>query len=628
MWKRIGNDGRSMVMNRYINPIILILLSWAVLGRSDALPQEVAVKAYVDKTVIGLGQEFSLSVEISGKDAGDAGDPVMPAMDAFAAFLGSGSSQNIQFVNGRMSVSRTITYHYQASATGKFQIGAVRVTHKGKEYTTVPIDLTIQDAPVRQTQPSPSRRTPAAAEPSGGLSDQDLFVRAQVSKKTLYPNEAAVITYRLYTRQNVTSLGISKLPASSGFWTEEFELPQQLITSNEVLDGRQYTTAVIKKIALFPTGPGTKTIEPMVLDCDVQVRRAQSNDPFSNFFDDSFFFGRTVRKTLASPSLVLEVLPFPQEGRPADFSGLTGSFRAESSVDKNAVKTNEAITYRIKISGQGNIKAIPQPQPVFPGDFEVYPPKSSETLDRSGQTVSGSKTFEYVLIPRVQGRQKILPVKLTYFDPASRQYRTAETREAVIDVEKGSEMFTAVPSGLSKQEVKLLGQDIRFIKLDSPSFSRIGDSPARHALFWIVLLLPLSGITAAYAYRRHLDRLSGDIGYAREKRAGRLAKKGLASASALVREGRDREFYAEVGHAMTRFLGDKLNIAEAGMISEEVKARLCKAGVDQSAIDEYFACLGICDLKRFSPAGSDPKEMREFLGRAEKALGSMARRLK
>ncbi|MBN1895984.1 protein BatD [bacterium] len=604
-----------------------ILLSWAAVGLSELFPQDLAVKAYVDKTVVGLGQEFSLSVEISGKDAGDADDPVLPAMDAFAAFLGSGSSQNIQFVNGRMSVSRTITYHYQTSATGKFTIGAVRVAHKGKEYTTVPIDITIQDAPVRQSRPAPARRS-QAADPSGGLTDQDLFVRASVSKKTLYPNEPAVITYRLYTRQNVTSLGISKLPASSGFWTEEFELPQQLITSNEVLNGIQYTTAVIKKIALFPTGPGAKTIEPMVIDCDVQVRRAQSNDPFSNFFDDSFFFGRTVRKTLTSPSLELEVLPFPAEGKPVDFSGLTGSFRIESSVDKKAVKTNEAITYRIKISGQGNIKAIPQPQPVFPGDFEVYPPKSSETIDRSGQTVSGSKTFEYVLIPRIQGRQRILPVKLTYFDPASRKYRTAETREAVIEVEKGSDMFTAVPSGLSKQEVKLLGQDIRFIKLDSPSFSRIGDSPVRHALFWIVLLLPLSGIAAAYAYRRHVDRLSGDIGYAREKRASRLAKKGLASASALVREGRDRAFYAEVGNAMTRFLGDKLNIAEAGMISDEVKARLGKAGVDQAAIDAYFDCLGLCDLKRFSPAGSDLNEMKEFLGRAEKALSSMARQLK
>jgi len=615
-------------MNRHINRCVLILFLGLAASQEHLSAQDVAVKAYVDKKVIGLGQEFSLSVEISGKDAGDAGDPVLPEVDTFAAFLGSGSSQNIQFVNGRMSVSRTITYHYQASATGKFQIGAVRVAQNGKEYTTVPIDITIQDAPVRQSQPSPARRSQAAADPSGGLSDQDLFVRAQVSKKTLYPNEAAVITYRLYTRQNVSSLGISKLPASSGFWTEEFELPQQLITSTEVLDGRQYTTAVIKKIALFPTGPGAKTIEPMVLDCDVQVRRAQSNDPFSNFFDDSFFFGRTVRKTVASPSLQLQVLPFPQEGKPADFSGLTGGFRIESSVDKKTVKTNEAIMYRIKISGQGNIKAIPQPQPVFSSDFEVYPPKSSEAIDRSGQTVSGSKTFEYVLIPRVQGRQRILPVKLAYFDPASRQYRVAETREAVIEVEKGSEMFTAVPSGLSKQEVKLLGQDIRFIRLKSPSFSRVGDSPVRHALFWIVLLLPLSGIAAAYAYRRHVDRLSGDIGYAREKRASRLARKGLASASALVREGQGQKFYAEVGNAMTRFLGDKLNIAEAGMMSDEVKARLVKAGVDQAAIDEYFECLGVCDLKRFSPAGANLREMKDFLDRAEKALGFMARRLK
>ena len=593
------------------NIFFLYCMCWLSLPVIAA--DDLVVKAYVDNAVIGLNRQFTLHVELSGKDVNAASNPQLPKMDHFSAYLGSGTSQNMQFINGKMSISKTISYHFQATKIGKFQIDPVTVIAGGEQFQTDLLAIEIQKT---SAQSQPSRRGDTPVQESG-LAEGDLFLRAFVSKRSVFQNEPVIVTYKIYTRVNVSSFGLSKLPGTTGFWVEEFPIDRQPETKAEVLEGKRYTVATIKRMALFPMTPGKKTIDPLGIECEVRVQR-RSRSIFDDFFSDPF--GRSVRRKIQSPAITIDVLPLPEEGKPRDFSGIVGNFKLSSSVDKTSVKTNEAVSLRVAVEGQGNIRTIPELEISFPPDFEIYPPKSSESINRKGSTISGRKSYEYVLVPRVSGLRRIKPVRLTIFEPVSKSYKVLETDEIVIDVTKGDETFIATPAGLTKKEVELLGQDIRFIKTDVTSFRRIGALFSNGLLLITLSAFPLLSLGGAILYRRHSDRIHGDEAYARDRRASRLAKKRLSLANRLLKPSTQKEFYAEVGRALTGYLGDKLNIAEAGIITDEIQNMLHKKGTDEGIVEQYFECLKSCDLQRFSPSNSSEEEMKVFLHKAENAI--------
>lgn len=600
-------------MNHKTIASIVFLYCFFCLGLSTIAADDLAVKVYVDNTVVGLNQQFTLHVELSGKDVNSASNPQLPKMDHFSAYLGSGTSQNMQFINGKMSISKTISYHFQATKIGKFQIDPITVNAGGKQFQTDPLAIEIQKA---STQSRPSRREDTPVQGSGPA-EGDLFLRALVNKRSVFQNEPVTVTYKIYTRVNVSSFGFSKLPGTTGFWVEEFPIGRQPETRAEIMNGKRYTVATIKKMALFPMTPGKKTIDPLGIECKVRVQR-RSRSIFDDFFSDPF--GKSVRKMIQSPAITIDVLPLPEEGRPRDFSGVVGKFKLSSTVDKTNVKTNEAVSLKVIIEGQGNIRTIPELEIPFPPDFEVYPPKSSESVNRKGTTISGRKTYEYVLVPRVSGLRRIKPVRLTTFEPVSKSYKILETDEIVFDVAKGDETFIVTPTGLTKKEVELLGQDIRFIKTEMTSFRRMGTVFSNSFLLLTLSVFPLLTLGGAILYRRHSDRIHGDEAYARDRRASRLAKKRLSLANTLLKPSAQKEFYAEVGRALTGYLGDKLNIAEAGMISDDIQNIFRKKGLDEGVVEYYFECLKGCDLQRFSPSNSSEEEMKTFLHKAENAI--------
>jgi hypothetical protein len=612
-------------MKRRFHSILWPAVFWAACIVSG---QDLAVRTTLDRNLVALNEQFTLSIELTGQGANSASDPQIPAIGQFASFLGSGTSQNIQFVNGKMSVTRVINCYFVATAVGKYQIAPVQVTANGKTVSSAPLDIEIQPAgtgPKAQSQAAPQQ--PGPAQGTGGPADGDLFLRAFVDKKQVIQNEPVVVTTKLYTRVNISGLGMSKMPATAGFWAEDFELPQRPQQATEVIDGKKYTTLTIKRTALFPMSPGAKTIEPMVLDCEVQVR-TRSRDPFADFFDDSFFFGKTVRRQIQSKPLTVEVLPFPDAGKPASFSGLTGRFRISAAADKQNVKTNEAVTYKVVVEGEGNIRQITAPDVAFPPDFEAYPPKTTESISRSGASISGRKTFEYVLIPRAAGDETLSPVALSFYDPGARTYKTVRTDAIALRVEQGTGTYAPVASGgLSKEEVRLIGQDIRFIKTAPAPFKPIGATGIPKFWFWTVMLVPLVFLGGAFAYRKHLDRLSGDVAYARGLRASSAVRRRLSTAKGLIKPETQKRFYAEAGRAIQGYLGDKLNIAEAGMISGEVESILRSKGVGKESIREVFDCLSICDMNRFSPETATVDQMKDFYRRVEAAIVRLDREL-
>ena len=579
---------------------------------------ELKVNAYVERNIIGLNQQFVLKVELSGENANSIKEINLPDTDEFAELLSSGgTSQSIQFINGRMSVQKIFSYYFRAKKTGTFRFPSITVLNKGKKSKSAPFNIQV----VKSTTGSQQKRNRGKRTSVDDTIENNLFLKARVNKRRVYQNEPIIVTYRLYYAVNVTQIGTSKSPNTTGFWAEEFDIPNPPPSSTEVVNGRRYNVAEIKKTALFPTGTGKVTIGALGLDCDVRVQSRRSKDFFDSFFDDPFF-GRTVRKTVFSQPIEIEVLPLPKENRTADFTGAVGHYRITASIDKDSVATNEAITFTLNIAGTGNIRIVGKPKVSFTKDFQQFEPKVSETITRKNNRISGTKKYEYVLIPRFPGLQTIKPIHFSYFDPGKKQYIRLQTKRFNIKVGKGEEQYAMMTPGtsMSKEEVVLLGKDIRFIKKEPDDFIKEGWFFYKSSFFMMILLVPMAAVAGAFVYRRHLDKLSGNIAYARRRRARSAAMRYLKKSRHYLNESTQKEFYGNVSQALLEFLADKLNISSAGIITTEVEGLLRAEKVDDEKISAYLDCLNVCDYQRFAPSKANVAEMKEFYKKASNAI--------
>lgn len=611
------------------SPFKLLVFAATVCGVAPAClyAQDVTVVATVDRTRIGLNEDFTLSVEISGRGAGE---PKLPDMSQFAQLAQTSSSQNFQWINGRASSSTTFQYLFITHAAGSFEIAPVEVEFEGETIRSKPIRIEV----VAAAGTSPQSGTPPGAVPSQPRqdpalsgSDTGVFLKAELERQRVYQNEPVIVSYKIYTTRSISSYSLSKQPNFAGFWVENFEMPRQPQTRQEVINGQRYLVAEIKRTALFPQSAGTQTLEPMIIDCEVQVpaQRRRSRDVFESFFDDPFFT-RTARVTASSKPVEIEVLPLPNN-KPAGFSGAVGGYSLKAVVDRREVKTNEAITLKITASGQGNLRTLSAPRLDLPKDFEIYDPKVAEDINRSDNQISGSKTWEYVMVPRFAGEYEIAGLELAYFDPRAKEYRVARTAPIGLRVSKGAGEALPAGGGISKADVKLLGQDIRFIALAPLPFQNLGGQNYTQPWFWALLFLPVAGLAGALFYRNHQQKLSTNVAYARSRKATQVANKQLRAAKKFLQSNDDKRFYAEVQRALTGFLGNKLNVAEAGLVTEDIQRLLEERKVATPTVKAYITCLHTCDFQRFAPSQTNGVEMKQFYDQAQNAIEQLEQAL-
>ena len=587
-------------------------------GPTDAAAQEVSARAYLSSGQVGVGQQFVVNLEVSGAQQVDR-DPELPDLTAFSVYLGSGSSSSIQMSGGRTSITLTIQYRFQATRAGTFTVDPIGVQVGGGAFTTAPLTLTVSDTPVPQ---GPSAG-PGAAD--RGIAPEDLFVEAVPSRLRVYENQPVVVDYRIFTRVNVSSYSITRLPPATGFWVEEYPPVREPVIGQTVRDGMQYTTATIRKVALFPTGSGARRLEPLGIEAQVRVRRRSAFDPFEDFFGRGSLLNSTISTATASQPVEIEVLPLPG-GRPDDFTGFVGDLDVTATLDRDSVQVSDAVTLTVVVAGRGNLRMLAEPEVEIPPGFEAFPPEVTERVDRTDAGVSGTRTYDYVLVPRVPGVGAIPPVELTYFDPASESYEVAASGALAVEV-TGVAADGPLGTGRVRAGVEELRTDIRFIRIGTPALVLANRTLFAHPLFWVILLVPLATVGGAAGLRRHRDRLHGDVAYARSRRAARVARKRVAEARKLVAGEDVRAFYAEAGHALEGFLADKLNIAAAGMIRDEVRDRLGARGVAAEAADPCLECLEECDRQRFAPPTASPGERARFLEQVESAMAAMAEHL-
>jgi hypothetical protein len=615
---------------RFRTPLLVTGLAVLFCVLRVPLPaQTITFEAAVDRTTVGVGEQFTLSFTLTGPGVGGGKNLQMPELSKFHIMSGPNQSTSMQIVNGAVSSTATYSYILQPREVGKITIGSASIEAGGAVQKSAPITIEIVKGATHagQQQAVPGDQTVQLGD--------NLFLRAVVDRTKVLQGEQVNLVFKLYTRVSVINYSVTKNPTMTGFWSEDVEIPKNITLTSEAVNGKSYKVGVIKKLALFPTQAGRLEIGPMDVQTTVQLPYARSNDPFEAFFRDPF--GKSASYTVTSPPVTITVEPLPP-GAPDDFKGAIGQFAMSTSIDKKTARTNEPVSLKVTVSGSGNIKLLESPQITVPPDFERYSPKVTESINRSQGKITGSKTFEHLMIPRYPGLKVIKAITLSYFDPSKRAYIRLRAPQIELNVEQGVASPVQTPVGVSREDVQLLSQDIRFIKVTNPTLFRTGEKPYASPLFLVLIALPLLGVAGAFVYARQRQVVMLDQAGYRYRKAITVAQKGLRQAEYLMKEksGQAGEpsskqrlrFYAEVSRALWKYLGDKMNIPQAAFSVERAVADLHSRGVPSELLQSLRAVLETCDLARFAPTSLELAAMQKTYAEARRVIVELERTLR
>ncbi len=570
--------------------------------------------ASVDKTTISQYERFQVYFTFEGESVHNLTNFRAPSFEGFRVLSGPNQSTSMQIINGKVSASLTYSYILQPTNTGKFTIGAAFVDFGGKTYKTESITINV-------VKGSPQDNKSA----SGGISQEELsksvFILAEASKSRAYVGEQVTVTYKLYTKVNIASPQITKLPQYQGFWAEEIEPRQTINFTIGTYKGERYRVAEIKKVALFPTRAGTLSVTPFELNVPIIIRRKRTgNDIFDEFFNDSFF-GRTetIEHTARSNTLKINVMPLPSENVPPSFDGAVGNFTFKTEIDKKEAYTNESITLRYTISGTGNIKLLTAPKPLLPASVEKYEPKVYENINR-GSVVSGQKITEYLIVPRTPGKKVIPSTEFSYFNPSTQKYVTIKSTEYEINILKGVGDDESETAGFSKEDIKLLSEDIRYIKTSDLSLIKKENDRLIKPWFWIALFVsPLILAILIFANRRKAI-IQNDVRLLKYRKAEQAAKKRLKSARKALDRNDIENFYSELSSALFGYLEDKLGIDKSEFTIELALNKLMVYNVPSDLLNKIKDIAEKCEYVRFAPKSETVISANEFYDNAVKTI--------
>ena len=319
--------------------------------------------------VVVSGDQFRLSYTINSQKVRDFR---APSIQGFEVLMGPSRSTQYQNYNGVVTNSITFTYILMAEKEGTYKIPGATIVADGNNYTSNSVEIKVlpPDQSSSNAGSGSSARSSRNQANSGKITDKELFMTATASKTNVYEQEAILLTYKVYTQVNLTALN-GDIPDLKGFHTQEVELPNQKTFTLEHYNGRNYNTTIWRQLVLFPQQTGKIEIPSVTFEGTVSQMIA-SADPFDAFFNGGNYVN--INKNIVTPKLTIDVKELPA-GKPANFSGGVGEFTLSSSISTQELKTNDAVTIKLVISGTGNMKLINTPEVRFPQDFEIYDPK-------------------------------------------------------------------------------------------------------------------------------------------------------------------------------------------------------------------------------------------------------------
>ena len=571
---------------------LMLLMSVAV---SLSAQESIRVQTH---NVVAADEQFNVTFVIEGENK-PSGFQWSPGED-FQLLWGpqQGHSTSIQMINGKTtkSVQTTFTYVLKPVKEGKFTLPSATAKVKNKDISSNPVSIeVVSSSSSRQSQPAQQQSQPR--QQTGQVSDDDIFLTVSLSRSNVVVGEPITASIKLYQRVNVAGFESASFPTFNGFWSQETEAPSNIEFTRETYDGKIYNSALLRKYVLIPQQQGNITIDPAELVCLVQIRvSSPGTSIFDGFFDDY----RTIRKKVSSKPLTVHVSPLPS-GAPASFGGGVGAFSISASLNNTDIKTHEATSLLVTLSGKGNVSLLEAPKVSFPPDMEVYDTKVSEKVENGG--LAGSKFYEFPFIPRSHGDFVIEPIKYSYYDVNQKKYVTLQTEPISFSVAKGKETESAgvIVQGNIPKDVKNLGSDIRFINTKDASLMPKGQFFVGSGLFWVLLALVTATAAAVCMIISRMARLKADVVGAKNRRATKMALKRLQLAGTFLKQNLYTAFYEELHKAMLGFISDKLNMPVSELSKESISENLLKAGVDSQLADRFIRIVDACEFARYSP---------------------------
>lgn len=601
---------RVTILKRLIVAVALILTGFAASAQ---------VSFVVDAPrVVDLDEEFRI-VFITNADPSSFDPPTMQGFDILAGPTSSRMSST-QIINGKKSESYEVSYTYivQPKSVGKFTISAATVIIDGKKYSSQPLTIEV-------VKGDGANRSNAAQAASGTVSSDDIFMRMSVSKGHVVRGEPLVATIKLYTKLPIAGFEGVKFPTFNGFWSQEIETPQNIEFTRENVGGVIYNAALLRRYMIIPQQTGTISIDPSEMICQVQVQSAKSNAPRS-VFDDFFSETKTVKKRISAPGIKVVVDPLPT-GAPASFAGGVGEFSMNAKFNKDSLNANEAVSLIITINGSGNINLIESPKVEFPVDFEKYDVKISDNSNKSGKGASGSKVFEYPLIPRGAGEFTIPNVEFSYYDIQKKKYVTLSSGELKLKVGRdvgggASYNGSTLSAGVNKQAVRSLSDDVRYIKTGTSGLKKGVSMMFGSVLYFLILAVIIAVYFITLRILGKRIEMNRDVAGLKNRKATKVAKARLKNSEGLMKQNLNTAFYEELHRALLGYASDKLTLALSDLSREKIRESLAVKKVKDELADEFISLIDACEYARYAPDGSGV-EMHNNYDRAIKLISAL-----
>ncbi len=631
MFLVMKNSGNTQ-MNLNIKYIVVCFIAFCLtLLNTSVQAQDYNFTASISKASVAINEQFQVSYKMEGN--GSNFQP--PRLDDFRILSGPNQSTSMQFINGNMSQSVSYSFILQATREGNFKLPPASIEAGGKRINSNSLSVTVTAATTQQPQAGAQGGTRGNDQSADGdLGKQiadNVFMRITADKTNVYRGEPVVVSFKLYTRLNLVNYGVTRIPALTGFWVQDISLPQQLQFTNESLNGIIYRVAEVKKSVLFPQQTGTITIEPMETEAIVRVqarRSASGNSIFDQFFNDPIFGGyQDYKQKLSTSPMKITVRDLPEAGKPANYAGAVGKYTMTASMEPAKVEANEPVTLKITISGKGNLKLLEGPKPIIPNSLETYDPKISESINANAGGVSGSKSFEYLIIPRTPGTFTIDPLAFSFFDLDKKQYVTLRAGPFEIEAMKGSGSApTVIGGGTSKADFNLLGKDIMFIKTAPTRFRGGGDHVFGSWYFYCLSALPLLLIAGLMVHRRRQSAMMHDAAGTRVRQATSLAKKRMAIARNHIKANARDKFYEETLNALWGYLSYKLGIPVADLSKSSAELELQSKQVSDETIQSMMAQINKCEFARYAPV-ADSSDVQSVYDEAIGVISKLEREI-
>lgn len=591
---------------RYISRLLLYAVTALMLLVSIGSAQDISIAVSLDRDTIGMDEQAVLTVEVSGTIQ-NLPEPNIPKMSMFEMYS-QGRSTSISVVNGQMAATATYRYLLVPKRAGTYPIDQIAIVYNNRRYKGNGVNVTV----LQQGSTAPPSVESNARDDSGD--SRDYFLLAEVDKKKPYVNQQVTLTLKFYTA--VQYYGSPELvePTTTGFWTE---ILGNRAAYTQVINNRKYKV-IERKYALFPTQTGDLTIGRATIRATVAARNRR-RDPFDVFGD---FFGRGEEITVRSKPVQVKVQPLPSQGRPSDFTGTIGNFSITAKADKREVEVNQPVTVTFKITGQGNIKSVAEPDIPENDDFRVYRASSNENVTRLNDKIGGSKLFEEVFIPKHPGEMVIPTISFSFFDPVAEKYKHITTKPISVKVIK-PEGYVASPDVPYAQPELTIGsnaRDIRYIKEDMGDTKPVGSLIISSPLYLIINALPVLALATLLAVRIRKEKLAGDIGLARSRAASKMARKRLARAHSLANTENVEEFFAEIQRALFSYIADKLNISPHGLTVDKIRELLQQRSANEELIAQIGEIMRKCDFARFAPSSMKEADIESALKEAEDVM--------